>query len=102
MAQALLQSLLQVDPAQRLTAEAVCCHPWALDLDMPESPLGTAGSPGPCSAPQHMVSPGEAAHAGCGHSDRFAEEQRAVECTAEAMQHLWLQQEALMTGGGCC
>ena len=99
-AQVLLQSLLHVDPAQRPTAAAVCGHPWAQDL--PGSLPGTAAA-SCCGSPQQRAVPmlgmtGEAD----GGVDREVAEQRAVECTSEAMQHLWLQQEALMTGEDGC
>ena len=102
-AQALLQSLLQIDPAQRPTAAAVCQDPWALDL--PESPCDTFD----CSTWDNPYQPAmtqeEPGHPRHESEDGPAEEQHAVECTAQAMQHLWLQQEALMNGarllGGC-
>jgi len=94
--QALLQSLLQVDPAQRPTAAAVCRHPWALDL--PESPCDTTDGSDCYSPHQQMMPQEELSFGGHESEDRSAEEQRAVECTAQAMQQLWLQQEALMNG----
>jgi len=94
--QALLQSLLQVDPAQRPTAAAVCRHPWALDL--PESPCDTMDGSDCYSPHQQMMPQEELSFGGHESEDRSAEEQRAVECTAQAMQQLWLQQEALMNG----
>ena len=94
--QALLQSLLQVDPAQRPTAAAVCRHPWALDL--PDSPCDTMDGSDCYSPHQQMMPQEEPSYGGHDSEDRSAEEERAVECTAQAMQQLWLQQEALMNG----
>ncbi len=79
LAQVLLQALLQVDPAQRLTAAQVCAHPWVLGLPPLTFCITVDGrSPGP-----HM--PAHAAAAGSGAGD-------SVEGTLQAMQRLWLQQ----------
>jgi serine/threonine protein kinase len=96
-AQALLQALLQVDPAQRATAAAVCRHPWALDL--PESPPGSPSRSLYCSPQRHADFQDPPERGGCGSSrDGATAEQQGVECTAEAMQQLWLQQEVLLQG----
>ena len=94
--QALLQLLLHVDPAQRPTAAAVCRHPWALDL--PESPPGSPSRSLYHSPQMHAVFQDPLEHGSCGGQDRTTAEQQGVECTAEAMQHLWLQQEVLLKG----
>ena len=94
--QMLLQALLQVDPAQRPTAAAVCRDSWALDL--PESPCDILDGPEWGTPCQHAM-PQEAACPPRHESEGGpAQEQHGVECTAQAMQHLWLQQEALMNG----
>ena len=95
-AQALLQLLLQVDPAQRTTAAAVCRHPWALDL--PESPPGSPSRSLYHSPQRHAVFQDPLEHGSCGGQDGTTAEQQGVECTAEAMQQLWLQQEVLLKG----
>lgn len=96
--QVLLQALLQVDPAQRPTAAAVCRDPWALDL--PESPCDILDGPEWGTPYQHAMPQEEARHPRHDSEGEPAQEQHAVECTAQAMQHLWLQQEALMNGTG--
>ncbi len=92
----LLQALLQVDPAQRPTAAAVCRDPWALDL--PESPCDSLEYSDWGNACQHARPQDEHCHPRHDSEAGPAQEQHAVECTAQAMQHLWLQQEALMNG----
>ncbi len=78
-AQVLLQSLLRVDPAQRLTAAEVCVHPWVLGLPPLTFHIMVDGrGPGP-----HMPAHAPAAGGSAGDS---------VEGTLQAMQRLWLQQ----------
>ena len=92
----LLAALLQVDPAQRPTAAAVCQDPWALDL--PGNPCDSLDGPEWGNACQHAMPQDERCHPMHVSEGRPAQEQHDVECTAQAMQHLWLQQEALMNG----
>lgn len=92
----LLQALLQVDPAQRPTAAAVCRNTWALDL--PDSPCDTLDCSTWDNPFQQTMPQEEPGHPRHESGDGPAEEQHAVECTSQAMQHLWLQQEALMNG----